>query len=364
MFGDVYRGARVLVTGHTGFKGSWLATWLTLLGADVTGYSICIPSTPSNFEASRLAESVRHLVGDVRDLSALRAAFQVARPDYVFHLAAQSIVRTAYADPKTTFDINIGGTVNVLECLRASPGVRAGVIITSDKCYQNVEWPWGYRETDRLGGDDPYSASKAAAEAVCHAYAASYLGRDGLPPMATTRAGNVVGGGDWAVDRLVPDCVRAWTRGDTVVLRNPCATRPWQHVLEPLSGYLWLAARLTADPSLHGQAFNFGPSDLVSSSVEDVVRALTCRWEGARWRVEPANDGRESTLLKLAVEKAAHRLGWRPVLAFEETMDLTAEWYREHLRQPVSMRETSCRQIDLYCANARRMGLPWAGAAA
>lgn len=360
VFGDAYRGKSVLVTGHTGFKGSWLSHWLVALGARVTGYSAYVPSHPSAFEVTGLERNVTHIEGDVRDEAALRRAFEAARPDVVFHLAAQPIVRASYAEPKRTFDVNVGGTVNVLECLRALPGTRAAVLITSDKCYENVEWVWGYRETDRLGGEDPYSASKAAAEVAAHAYVRSFFRDEASTRIATARAGNVIGGGDWALDRIVPDCFRAWSAGREVVLRNPRATRPWQHVLEPLSGYLWLGAQLL-DGREHGEAFNFGPAAGFDRSVEEVVRGLARHWPGAAWRVEAPPDGRpESTLLKLSIDKAMARLAWQPTLGFEETLAATAAWYRAHEERGRDMALFTRRQIDEFAATAAKAGARWA----
>jgi CDP-glucose 4,6-dehydratase len=244
MFANTYENRRVLVTGHTGFKGSWLCSWLLELGAQVAGFSLNVPTVPSNFEAIRLRERLAHFEGDIRDRNALFRVVQAFKPEMIFHLAAQSLVRLSFGDPILTFETNTLGTLNVLECLRQSAQPLAGVIITSDKCYQNQEWTWGYRENDILGGDDPYSASKACAELIFRAYDRSYYQKESKLRVATTRAGNVVGGGDWAPDRIVPDCVRAWSRGQPILIRHPHATRPWQHVLEPLSGYLWLGARL------------------------------------------------------------------------------------------------------------------------
>lgn len=365
MFRDYYSGKRALVTGDTGFKGSWLATWLTALGAEVTGYSAYLPSDPCNFVVSRLDRRIDHVDGDVRDLEALSAAFAAADPQVVFHLAAQPIVRVSYDDPKTTFDTNIGGTVNVLECIRRSSSVETAVLVTSDKCYDNVEWPWGYRETDRLGGEDPYSASKAGAEITARSYVQSFFTEDGhAARIATARAGNVIGGGDWAEARIVPDCVRSWSREDVVVLRNPRATRPWQHVLEPLSGYLWLAAALRDAPSLHGEPFNFGPVESTTQSVEELVAALAAHWPHARWRSDPGDDGKtESTLLKLSIDKARHLLAWRPALSLAETVSFTADWYLAH-REAQDMFEFTLRQVDAYSEQAGCLGLEWAEDAA
>jgi CDP-glucose 4,6-dehydratase len=293
MFGNAFNGRRVLVTGHTGFKGSWLCAWLNRLGAEVTGFSVDVPTTPSNFAAIGLDRHVRHIVGDVTDAGALASAFDEAQPDIVFHLAAQALVRRSYAEPARTFEVNTMGTLNVLECVRQRPNVRAAVLVTSDKCYRNVGWAWGYREDDRLGGEDPYSGSKGAAELVAYSYISSYFGNEDSARVATARAGNVIGGGDWAEDRIVPDCVRAWGEGRTVVLRQPDATRPWQHVLEPLSGYLVYAAH-AHDSVSPVPTCNFGPGPGGDRTVETVVNALAQynperrRWVSSGGRCAPA----------------------------------------------------------------------------
>jgi len=359
-FGGAYRGQTVLITGHTGFKGSWLATWLLELGARVVGYSAYQPSVPSHFDACGLASRVVDVTGDIRDLKHLRAVFAEHRPEVVFHLAAQPLVRRSLEDPITTFETNVGGTVNMLECLRESDAVAAAVIVTSDKCYENMGWPWGYRETDRLGGQSPYSASKACAELACHAYARSLLAGRRVR-LATARAGNVLGGGDWAQDRIVPDCVRAWSGGRVARIRSPRATRPWQHVLEPLSGYLWLGATLLASPSFHGEAFNFGPP--ASASVSELIDTISRQWEGAAWEIDSAavNVG-EDVLLQLACDKALHMLGWRTVLTLEEIARFTVEWYRTYYARPHEAFEVSRVQIARYTADCAARRLPWAGA--
>jgi CDP-glucose 4,6-dehydratase len=361
LFAGAYAGKKVLVTGHTGFKGAWLCLWLARLGANVTGFALAPPTEPSAFEAMALGESMRDIRGDIRDLDALRRTFSQAEPDMVFHLAAQALVRGSYDDPKTTFDTNAGGTVNVLESLRSTPTVKAAVMITSDKCYRNQEWVFGYRENDPLGGEDPYSASKACAEMACAAYAASFFTGGGSCRIARARAGNVLGGGDWAKDRIVPDCVRAWMAGESPELRNPAATRPWQHVLEPLSGYLWLGAKLAADKQLHGEAFNFGPSSIVHTPAGDLADALLARWEAPAWRQGAQDILRpENTYLHLCCDKADHILGWRAFLGFEDTVRLTADWY-EAASRGTDMRRASLMQIAEYEALAARSGLVWAG---
>jgi CDP-glucose 4,6-dehydratase len=361
MFRDVYKDKTVLVTGHTGFKGSWLALWLAHLGAKVVGYSAFMPSEPCNFDVLGMEERMTHIEGDVRDIDKLRAVFSEHRPDMVFHLAAQSLVKRSYNEPGLTFETNLMGTVNVFECIRSTPEVRAAVIITSDKCYRNVEWLWGYRENDTLGGDDPYSASKACAELAAHAYMKSFFrrGTDNAC-ISTTRAGNVVGGGDWAEDRIIPDCVRAWSEGEEPVIRNPDATRPWQLVLEPLSGYLWLGASLYNSNRLHGEAFNFGPDQKVKEPVSELIEEFLKHWGKAGWRHEKDKDEvKEATLLKLSCDKALSLLGWSAVLDFQETVRLTAEWYKAYYEGEEDMHGFSLRQIDFYVSRAKALGLPW-----
>lgn len=362
MFAGIYPGKRVLVTGHTGFKGSWLCAWLLELGAQVAGFSLDVPTVPANFEVLELPEKITHFQGDIRDRNRLHQVMEAFKPDMIFHLAAQSLVRRSFAEPVLTFETNTLGTLNLLECLRHHQ-VRVGVIITSDKCYLNQEWTWGYRENDILGGDDPYSASKAAAELVFQAYNRSFFHSADRPWVSTTRAGNVFGGGDWASYRIVPDCMRAWSANQPVKIRQPHATRPWQHVLEPLSGYLWLGSRLwQGDARVRGQAFNFGPAAEVNQSVAELIAALSQYWRGGTWEVEEVGSQvqRESTLLKLCCDKALNLLGWQAVLSLPEAVRLTAEWYLTYYQQGSSpMYELTCRQIESYTRQAAAKGLPW-----
>ena len=357
-FKDFYRGKKVLVTGHTGFKGSWLTLWLLQMGADVAGVSAYLPSNPSNFEVLGLESRIRHHEMDVRDLEHLKQVFDEFQPQMVFHLAAQAIVRRSYDEPRLTFDTNIMGTVNVLECVRQQASLEAAVIITSDKCYRNSEWVWGYRENDPLGGKDPYSASKGCAEIVIGSYCDSYFKNE--KHVASTRAGNVIGGGDWAQDRIVPDCVRAWSAGEEVVVRSPMATRPWQHVLEPLSGYLWLGVLLRNGELDTGEAFNFGPKNDVIQPVSTLVRAFKNYWDKARWRTGEQDIGKkESRFLKLCCDKALSVLDWKAVLSFEKTVELTAEWYRRFYENREDMFEVSLQQIKSYCSMAGERGVKW-----
>lgn len=368
MFGDIYKGRSVFITGHTGFKGSWLSAWLLAQGAEVTGFSLNVPTSPSCYESLGLHTRLRgDLRGDIRDAAAVGKAVAEARPEIVFHLAAQALVRESYLDPVGTFQTNMLGTLNVLEAMRHCPSIAAAVIITSDKCYRNDEWIYGYRETDALGGSDPYSASKGCAEFVAHSYFASFF-RDG-PACATVRAGNVIGGGDWAKDRIVPDCARAWQSGKPVVIRSPHATRPWQHVLEPLSGYLWLGARLLQneagglsayDP--RGQAYNFGPPADAVYPVVEVVKALGRHWPGFKSEIENAGQSpmKECGLLKLCCDKALAELDWKAILDFEETLRYTADWYASFHAKGGDMWDYTQGQINAYVNAAQARGPLWA----
>lgn len=360
--GDTYRGRTVLVTGHTGFKGSWLASWLRHLGAEVAGFSLGLPTEPCNFSVLDLGSRVRHYCGDIRERAAFAKVVDEFRPSIIFHLAAQALVQKSYADPATTFETNAMGMVSVLECLRARPWIEAAILITSDKAYRNDEWCWGYRETDALGGRDPYSASKSCADLIASAYYHSFL-RNGPSRVAVTRAGNVIGGGDWAENRIVPDCVRAWSSGRSAAVRNPRATRPWQHVLEPLSGYLWLGARLLAgQPALNGEAFNFGPEANVNQTVAQLLEAMAAKWPGVAWHVphEAEQVAHEATLLKLSYDKALFHLQWKPVLQFNETVELTVDWYRQWHEGKAPMYPFTLGQIDRYCELARARAARWA----
>jgi len=358
----MYKGKKVFVTGHTGFKGSWLCAWLLQLGAQVCGFSEDIPTKPSNFEILGLKDRIQHNEGDIRNRAQLLHAMREFRPDIVFHLAAQSLVRRSYSNPTGTFETNAVGTMNVLECMRQCPFIQAGVIITSDKCYRNVEWTWGYRENDILGGEDPYSASKGCAELIVDSYVKSFF-QDG-PRVASARAGNVIGGGDWAEDRVVPDAVRAWSERQTVILRNPNATRPWQHVLEPLSGYLWLGAKLwKKNSAVTERAFNFGPDSSVNQSVEQLISHMAGHWPGVEWEIDRTDRAgqEESVLLKLCCDKALNMLNWKTILSFEETTAMTIDWYKIYYgRKKDQMLSLTGRQINSYSAKAREEELLWA----
>lgn len=358
-FGGAYRGRRVLVTGHTGFKGSWLALWLHEMGASVCGLALAPDGEPNH---SRLL-GLRHdeALVDLRDADAVRAAVQGFAPDIVFHLGAQALVRRSYREPAATFATNVSGLVHVLEAVRATPSVRVVVNATSDKCYANVDTRRGYREDDVLGGHDPYSASKACAEIVSASYRRSFLagddGRGHRVALATARAGNVVGGGDWSEDRLVPDLVRSAAGGDAAVIRCPGATRPWQHVLEPLAGYLMLGQRLLADPDGAEGAWNFGPDAAGELSVADAIAAFSAHWPAVRCRIEPDPRLHEAGLLHLDCSKAHSQLGWRPVWHAGTAFRRTARWYRSHHEHGVIDSHADLRD---YVADARAARLAWA----
>ncbi len=360
-FEGAYAGRRVLVTGDTGFKGSWLCAWLERLGAVVGGYALEPPTDPSLFELLGLRDGVDHVAGDVRDAAALAAAVAAFAPEVVFHLAAQPLVRFSYADPRGTFESNVMGVVDLFEAVRTCPSVRAVVNVTSDKCYENDETATPFAETAALGGRDPYSASKGCSELVTAAYRRSFFG-PGVPVcVASARAGNVIGGGDWASDRLVPDCVRALRRGDEVVVRHPGAVRPWQHVLESLAGYLWLGARLLGDGHARDGAWNFGPSGAASLAVADVVAAFLSAWGGGSWRAAAAGpEPHEAALLLLDSAKARDELGLTGVWDVRTAIARTAAWYKAWADGAADPRALVDADISAFVTAARALGLPWA----
>lgn len=351
MTAGFWRDRRVFLTGHTGFKGGWLTLWLESLGARVTGYSLEAPTRPSLFELARVGSGVRSIIGDIRDLARLAREMAAADPEVILHLAAQPLVRASYDAPVETFTTNVLGTVNVLEAARACRSLKSIVIVTSDKCYENREWVWPYRENEALGGYDPYSASKGCAELATAAYRRSFfLDADGgaRPGIATARAGNVIGGGDWAADRLIPDIVRSTAERKPVRIRNPGAVRPWQHVLEPLRGYLALAEKLAADPGGASGAWNFGPWDSDARPVEWVTRTIVDLWgDGARWERDAGRQVHEAHLLKLDSAKARAGLGWRPRLNLAEALAWTVAWYKAHAAAG-DMRTETLQQIRRY----------------
>jgi CDP-glucose 4,6-dehydratase len=356
-----YAGRSIFVTGHTGFKGAWLAEWLTTLAAKVTGYALDPPTQPSLFAAIDLQDRVRHVVADIRDCDRLLAEVQAAQPLVIFHLAARALVRRAYEEPRETFETNVMGTVNVLDAARACPSVRAVVIVTSDKVYENLETGRAFRETDPMGGRDPYAASKGCAELVTAAYRESFFA-DGAA-VASVRAGNVVGGGDWAPDRIIPDSVRAVVAGEPIVVRNSDAIRPWQHVLEPLSGYLRLGAMLLVNGRRYEGAWNFGPTEEYSDqTVRWVVERFVEEWGAGSWTTPNAANGQphEAHRLSLDSSKAREQLEWAPVWDTGTAVRRTASWYREYYRAPAMARELVDDELEAYQQDARDAGLPWA----
>jgi len=353
----------ILITGHTGFKGAWLSAWLKQLGAKVIGIALDPPTEPSHFVAAQLAEGMVDLRIDIRNQVAIEEAIVSAQPDFVFHLAAQSLVRRSYEDPVGTWQTNLMGTMHVLEALRKLDKPCAAVIITSDKCYDNEEWVWGYRETDAVGGPEPYSASKGAAELAIRSHIKSFFPKaTSKVRIASARAGNVIGGGDWAADRIVPDCVRAWSSDNLVELRNSNSTRPWQHVLEPLSGYLALATELHQKDELHGEPFNFGPPAHQNRTVLSLVEAMSGYWDKVRWEDNSGDkkEPYESGLLKLNCDKALHHLNWQAILSFQETVKMTAEWYCSYYEDPSTIRDVTLAHIGEYESMAQKKGMQWA----
>ena len=343
---NFWKGKKVLVTGHTGFKGSWLSLWLQSLGAEVIGVSLDVPSTPSLYEQANVSENMISLRQDIRDVVAIRKIFQDHLPEVVFHLAAQPLVRLSYREPVETYETNVMGTLHVLEGIRSVDSVRSAVMITTDKCYQNKEWVWGYRETDTLGGHDPYSSSKAAAELLISSYRESYFPQDKYgehkTAIASARAGNVVGGGDWADDRLIPDIIRAFQNNKEVFIRNPKSTRPWQHVLEPLSGYLELSEQLYKEGYKFAGAWNFGPIDEGARSVEWILEKLVELWgNGASWINDDTNHPHEANYLKLDCSKANNELNWHPKWDLSQTLLKIVEWHQ------LECKKNKCRELCL-----------------
>lgn len=367
MFASIYKDKSVLVTGHTGFKGAWLSFWLNKLGARVTGISKDVPTEPSLFNSLKLSHFINDLRGDIVNSGFVAESISSVEPDFVFHLAAQPIVKKSYDDPVGTFETNVLGTINVLNALIKSPKPCAAVMITSDKCYENQEWTWGYRENDRLGGKDPYSASKAAAEIAISAMHHSFFKSASSVSIASARAGNVIGGGDWAPNRIVPDAMRSWAEKNPVKIRNPHSTRPWQHVLEPLSGYLLLGQRLRekGGQKFNGESFNFGPSASQNLAVLGLLEKLALVWRAQVLpefvQFEPQDSFHESGLLKLNCDKAQHLLDWFPTLDIDQTIEFTGEWYVQfHKAASMNMIDYTNMQINKFQQHAIRRGCPWA----
>lgn len=342
-----WHGKRVLLTGHTGFKGSWLSLWLQSMGAQVVGYALAPPTTPSLFDVAEVGKGMTSILGDIRDLAKLQAVFAEHRPEIVIHMAAQPLVRYSYQNPVETYSTNVMGTVHLLEAVRNTPGVKAVVNVTTDKCYENKEWAWGYRENERMGGHDPYSNSKGCSELVTSAYRSSFFQEKGIA-LASARAGNVIGGGDWAADRLIPDILRAFEQNQPVIIRNPYATRPWQHVLEPLSGYLTLSESLYTDGQTCAEGWNFGPHDDDARPVQWIVEHLVSHWgRGASWQLDGGEHPHEANYLKLDISKAKARLGWQPRWALQVALQASVDWHQQWLAG-ANMHAVTLGQINQY----------------
>jgi CDP-glucose 4,6-dehydratase len=359
MFGNIYNGKTVFITGHTGFKGSWLSLWLTKLGAKVVGYALEPPTKPNHFDLLNL--DIISIIGDIRDKDKLNSVIKEYKPEIVFHLASQPLVRYSYNNPLETFEINVIGTINLFEACKNVDSIRAIINVTSDKCYENREWFWGYRESDPLGGYDPYSASKACSEIVTSCYRKSFFNLEDYGEkhnilLASVRAGNVIGGGDWREDRLIPDIVRSVIKKEKLKIRNPKATRPWQHVLEALSGYLILGQKLLEGRKDFADAWNFGPNEDNHIDVETVVREVKNRWSNFEYEIDSTNHPHEAKLLKLDSSKARNLLRWRPVWNFEKTIDVTVNWYREYYENG---NICSLRDLEEYIKCAKIENIDW-----
>jgi len=330
---SIWKNKKVLVTGHTGFKGSWLSIWLTMMGAEVIGYALAPNTKRDNFVLTKLENKITNIIDDIRDFQNLMDVFSHHQPEFVFHLAAQPLVRESYINPKETFDINIGGTVNVLECCRLTDSVKVIINISTDKCYENKEWVWGYRENDRLGGYDPYSSSKSGSEIATAAYRQSFFNPEKImvhrKSIASVRAGNVIGGGDWQTDRLIPDCIRSLENNEPVIIRNPFAIRPWQHVLEPIYGYLLLAEKMYMNPGQYCDSWNFGPNEESMKSVGDISDLVIQNWGSGTWQDQSKHDSlHETKILKLDISKVKTYLKWNPTWDIDIAVKATVDWYQ------------------------------------
>ncbi len=359
-FSNIYKDKNILITGCNGFKGSWLSLWLLELGANVKGISLEPPSNPSHFESLSLEQFIENKKIDIRDFDKLKKTINQIKPDFIFHLAAQSLVQKSYKRSLETFQINTLGTINLLEVLKDVQHFCRVILITSDKCYENVEWIWGYKETDKLGGIDPYSASKAAAEIAISSYMRSFFCLEKHPvKICSTRAGNVIGGGDWAENRIVPDCIKSWSKKEPVFLRNPSSTRPWQHVLEPISGYLRLGEMMMPMHSEHSQSFNFGPNQYNTKSVKDLVEKMTEFWPESSYKISiESKYQKEAKLLKLNCDKSYEKLNWKPVLDFDETIEMTTKWYFSFYNKNSTL-ESSRKDINKYIEFAKERKISW-----
>lgn len=351
-FKRYFKNKKILITGHTGFKGSWLCLWLSYLGANIIGVSKNIPTDPSNFLVNKINKKVKNFYLDLKSLNNIKKIVLKEQPDYIFHLAAQSLVKKSYDDPVLTWESNLIGTINLLESLKYLNKKCISVIITSDKSYKNIETIRGYHEEDALGGTDPYSASKGAAEFAIQSYVNSFFNKkENKIIIGVGRAGNVIGGGDWSPNRLIPDCIKSWSKNKTVNIRNPDSTRPWQHVLEALSGYLCLAVKLSQNKKLHGEAFNFGPSTSKNVKVIYLLNTFHKIWKKSKWKIKKKKNFKESKLLKLNCKKAQKKLGWKSILSFKETVFYTANWYSKYYFFNKKIEKFSYQQIEEFSQN-------------
>jgi len=343
---NFWKNKRVFLTGHTGFKGSWLSLWLSELGAEVKGYALAPATTPSLFIEAQVAETIDSEIGDIRDLEQLQASMQAFKPNILIHMAAQPLVRLSYKEPIETYDVNVMGTVKVLEAARKCANLKSIVSVTTDKCYENKEWAWGYRENEAMGGYDPYSSSKGCAELVTSAYRQSFMREQGIG-LASARAGNVIGGGDWSEDRLIPDVLNAFDKNQAVIIRNPKSTRPWQHVLEPLSGYLVLAQRLYEFPEDYAEGWNFGPHDDDAKPVDWILNQMVSKWEGSSWQLDQNAHPHEAGFLKLDISKAKSRLHWQPTWHLEQALERIIQWHQAWLSKE-DMQQFCLNEINDY----------------
>lgn len=342
-----WHSKKVFITGHTGFKGSWLSLWLQSMGAKVKGFALTPPTSPALFEVANVAEGMESEIGDIRNLEAITASMTSFNPDILIHMAAQPLVRLSYREPVETYATNVMGTVHVLEAARQCTNLKAVVNVTTDKCYENQEWEWGYRENEPMGGYDPYSNSKGCSELVTSAYRNSFFNSPNMPALASARAGNVIGGGDWAEDRLIPDILKAFINQQPVIIRNPKATRPWQHVLEPLSGYLVLAEKLYTEGQSYAEGWNFGPQENDAKPVDEILNFMTNHWEGSSWQLDKSEHPHEAGYLKLDISKAKAKLGWQPTWHLEETLSRILRWNQAWLRNG-NMKEHSYLEIEQF----------------
>ena len=343
---NFWKNKRVFLTGHTGFKGSWLSLWLSELGAEVKGYALAPATTPSLFIEAQVAETIDSEIGDIRDLEQLQASMQAFKPNILIHMAAQPLVRLSYKEPIETYDVNVMGTVKVLEAARKCANLKSIVSVTTDKCYENKEWAWGYRENEAMGGYDPYSSSKGCAELVTSAYRQSFMREQGIG-LASARAGNVIGGGDWSEDRLIPDVLNVFDKNQAVIIRNPKSTRPWQHVLEPLSGYLVLAQRLYEFPEDYAEGWNFGPHDDDAKPVDWILNQMVSKWEGSSWQLDQNAHPHEAGFLKLDISKAKSRLHWQPTWHLEQALERIIQWHQAWLSKE-DMQQFCLNEINDY----------------